>query len=171
MGSVSDRSNPRYFLTTGLLISGCIMFIFGFRRLGTAKLTQAYLFYSSSTAGPRLGWPACGRTMVHWYSGNERGRTVSFWISLTTWGRFLNRGPILILGMYWFNDWQVLFYLPCRVSHIYWQVLSFWFCVIRTSHLGFNVHWRLIAKINPSTIVQATKKSSAPNKSFFLRTK
>ena len=30
MGSVSDRSNPNYFLPTGLLMSAGVMFLFGF---------------------------------------------------------------------------------------------------------------------------------------------
>lgn len=30
MGSVSDRSNPRYFLAAGLLMSALVMFCFGF---------------------------------------------------------------------------------------------------------------------------------------------
>lgn len=30
MGSVSDRSNPRYFLSAGLVMSALVMFCFGF---------------------------------------------------------------------------------------------------------------------------------------------
>ena len=30
MGSVSDRSNPRYFMSLGLGLSACVMFVFGF---------------------------------------------------------------------------------------------------------------------------------------------
>ncbi len=26
-----------------------------------------------------MGWPACGKTMVHWFSTNERGTVVSVW--------------------------------------------------------------------------------------------
>ena len=26
-----------------------------------------------------MGWPPCGKTMVHWFSTRERGRVVSFW--------------------------------------------------------------------------------------------
>ena len=74
MGSVSDRSNPRYFLMTGLLISSGIMFIFGFVPAATESIAAIFVLLFLNGWAQGMGWPACGRTMVHWYSGNERGR-------------------------------------------------------------------------------------------------
>ncbi|WP_206211595.1 MFS transporter, partial [Vibrio sp. V22_P2S10T140] len=39
MGSVSDRSNPRYFLSAGLLMSALVMFCFGFMPWATGSIT------------------------------------------------------------------------------------------------------------------------------------
>jgi len=38
MGSVSDRSNPRYFLSAGLLMSAAVMFCFGFMPWATGSV-------------------------------------------------------------------------------------------------------------------------------------
>lgn len=115
MGSVSDRSNPKYFLTFGLLSSAAIMLAFGFVPFATSSVTVIFvlLFLNGWVQG--MGWPACGRTMVHWFSGNERGKTVSFWnIAHNVGGGLI--GPIFILGMGWFNDWHSAFYLPAAFA-------------------------------------------------------
>lgn len=115
MGSVSDRSNPRYFLMTGLLISSGIMFIFGFSGWALQSVTSIFILLFLNGWAQGMGWPACARTMVHWYSGNERGTTVSVWnIAHNVGGGLI--GPIFILGMAWFNDWRSAFYLPAMVS-------------------------------------------------------
>ncbi|QHJ13370.1 Glycerol-3-phosphate transporter [Paraglaciecola mesophila] len=111
MGSVSDRSNPRYFLMTGLLISSGVMFLFGFADWATQSVASIFILLFINGWAQGMGWPACGRTMVHWYSGNERGQTVSFWnIAHNVGGGLI--GPLFILGMAWFNDWHSAFYVP-----------------------------------------------------------
>ena len=115
MGSVSDRSNPRYFLPTGLMISAAIMFIFGFADWATESIIVIFILLFINGWAQGMGWPACGRTMVHWFSGNERGRTVSIWnVAHNVGGGLI--GPIFILGMAWFNDWRSAFYLPAAVA-------------------------------------------------------
>jgi len=115
MGSVSDRSNPRYFLPAGLLISAGIMFTFGFVPWATESVGAMFflLFLNGWVQG--MGWPACGRTMVHWFSGNERGRTVATWnVAHNVGGGMI--GPLFVLGMAWFNDWHSAFYVPAAVA-------------------------------------------------------
>ena len=115
MGSVSDRSNPRYFLMAGLLISAGIMFIFGFSDWATQSIASIFVLLFINGWAQGMGWPACGRTMVHWYSANERGTTVSLWnIAHNVGGGLI--GPLFILGMAWFNDWRSAFYLPAAVA-------------------------------------------------------
>ncbi|MCF2948982.1 glycerol-3-phosphate transporter [Paraglaciecola aquimarina] len=115
MGSVSDRSNPRYFLMTGLLVSSAVMFLFGFTSWATQSVASIFILLFINGWAQGMGWPACGRTMVHWYSGNERGRTVSFWNIAHNLGGGLI-GPLFILGMAWFNDWHSAFYVPAAVA-------------------------------------------------------
>ena len=115
MGSVSDRSNPRYFLMAGLLISAGVMFIFGFSDWATQSVASIFVLLFINGWAQGMGWPACGRTMVHWYSGNERGTTVSVWnIAHNIGGGLI--GPLFILGMAWFGDWRSAFYLPAAVA-------------------------------------------------------
>jgi len=117
MGSVSDRSNPRYFLTTGLLISAAIMLIFGFVPWATQSISIIFILLFINGWAQGMGWPACGRTMVHWFSGNERGRIVSIWnVAHNVGGGLI--GPLFIVGMLLFNDWHSAFYVPavCAIA-------------------------------------------------------
>ena len=112
MGSVSDRSNPRYFLTAGLLMSALIMFSFGFMPWATGSITAMFILLFLNGWFPGMGWPACGRTMVHWWSKKERGELVSVWnVAHNVGGGLI--GPMFLLGLWAFNDdWHTAFYVP-----------------------------------------------------------
>src|SRR5215216_1972294 len=78
MGTVSDRSNPKYFLPLGLLLSCALTAICGWKGIyGSLVLVVVLQTLLGWTQG--MGWPPCGKTMVHWFSTRERGRTVSIW--------------------------------------------------------------------------------------------
>ena len=79
MGSVSDRSNPRYFLPLGLLLSCATLFVFGFVHAVYLSLTAMVVLQSLNGWFNGMGWAPCGKTMVHWFSTRERGRAVSVW--------------------------------------------------------------------------------------------
>ena len=62
-----------------------------------------------------MGWPPCGRTMVHWWSQKERGEVVAVWnVAHNVGGGMI--GPLFILGMGWFNDWRSAFYVPAAAA-------------------------------------------------------
>ncbi|MCQ8847463.1 glycerol-3-phosphate transporter [Alteromonas stellipolaris] len=127
MGNVSDRSNPRYFLMTGLLLSSLVMFIFGFVPWATQSIAIIFLLLFINGWVQGMGWPACGRTIVHWYSGNERGQVVSVWnIAHNVGGGLI--GPLFILGMAWFNDWHSAFYVPAAFAAL---IAGFVFLTLR----------------------------------------
>ncbi|WP_165311783.1 glycerol-3-phosphate transporter [Vibrio ziniensis] len=112
MGNVSDRSNPRYFLSVGLILSAMTMFCFGLTdwALSSIPIMFAILFINGWTQG--MGWPACGRTMVHWWSRKERGSIVSIWNCAHNVGGGMI-GPLFLLGLWAFNDdWRAAFYVP-----------------------------------------------------------
>ncbi|MGL5799967.1 MAG: glycerol-3-phosphate transporter [Plesiomonas sp.] len=115
MGAVSDRSNPRVFLTAGLLISAAIFLFMGFVPWATSSITIMFvlLFLNGWVQG--MGWPPCGRTMVHWWSQKERGEIVSVWNCAHNVGGGMI-GPLFILGMGWFNDWRSAFYVPAAAA-------------------------------------------------------
>ncbi|PRD48644.1 glycerol-3-phosphate transporter [Sphingobacterium haloxyli] len=111
MGNVSDRSNARYFLATGLILSAITMIFMGFSPIATSSigLIFALLFINGWVQG--MGWPACGRVVVHWYSIKERGTTMSIWNLAHNVGGFLV-GPLAILGVELFVEWQARLYFP-----------------------------------------------------------
>lgn len=79
MGNISDRSNARMFITIGLLISAAINVLVGFWHYATASLTMMIVLMFLNGWFQGMGWPACGRSMVHWFSVSERGTRMSIW--------------------------------------------------------------------------------------------
>jgi len=115
MGMVSDRSNPRYFLPFGLLVSAGVMFIFGFAHWATSSVTIMFILLFINGWAQGMGWPPSGRTMVHWWSQKERGGVVSVWnVAHNVGGGLI--GPLFLLGLGWFNDWHSAFYVPAAVA-------------------------------------------------------
>ncbi len=79
MGSVSDRSNPRWFMTIGLLLSAAVTFAFGIVPGIYGSLYTIIALQTLNGWFNGMGWPPCGKTMVHWWSTRERGLTVAAW--------------------------------------------------------------------------------------------
>lgn len=79
MGTVSDRSNARYFLATGLILSAIINLMIGMVPFFTSTIAIMFvmLFLNGWVQG--MGWPPSGRTLVHWFSVSERGTKTSIW--------------------------------------------------------------------------------------------
>ncbi|SMY37098.1 Glycerol-3-phosphate transporter [Photobacterium malacitanum] len=112
MGNVSDRSNPRFFLASGLILSSIVMLCFGFMPWATGSITAMFILLFLNGWFQGMGWPACGRTMVHWWSHKERGGLVSVWnVAHNVGGGLI--GPLFIFGLWAFNDdWRSAFYVP-----------------------------------------------------------
>ena len=105
MGAVSDRSNPRTFMALGLLLTSGVTFAFGTVPgiYGSLALIVGLQTLNGWCNG--MGWPPCGKTMVHWWSTTERGRIVA------TWNVAHNVGGALIAvfaawGVAHFGQWQ-----------------------------------------------------------------
>ncbi|QMU99042.1 glycerol-3-phosphate transporter [Borrelia sp. A-FGy1] len=118
MGNVSDRSNPRYFLSLGLFLSAIITVIFGLFPWNSIETTTAvilmFVLMFSNGWVQGMGWPACGRTMVHWWSTKERGITVATWnVAHNTGAAF--SGIISSWALLHFNKWQAVLYVPAML--------------------------------------------------------
>jgi OPA family glycerol-3-phosphate transporter-like MFS transporter len=115
MGNVSDRSNVRFFMPLGLLLSAIIMIIMGVMPFATSSvlIMSVLLFLNGWFQG--MGWPPSGRTMVHWFSVSERGTKMAIWnVAHNIGGAIM---PLLaILGVELFADWHAKFYFPGMVS-------------------------------------------------------
>src|SRR5690349_6742054 len=79
MGAVSDRSNPKYFLPLGLILSCGIMLTTGLVKAVYASLWILVTLQVINGWVQGMGWPPCGKSMVHWFSTRERGLVVSVW--------------------------------------------------------------------------------------------
>ncbi|MCL4113637.1 UNVERIFIED_CONTAM: hypothetical protein GTU68_049264 [Idotea baltica] len=117
MGSVSDRSNARTFMTLGLCCSALIMLFMGLVPLGTGSIGIMFCLLLINGWCQGMGWPPSGRVMVHWFSPGERGIAMSFWNVAHNLGAGLV-GPIAILGMMLFSDWHSTLYFPAAFALI-----------------------------------------------------
>lgn len=73
MATISDRSNARYFLPLGLALSALCNFIVAFVPAVSASLAIFAIVMFLNGWAQGMGWPPCGRILVHWFSTNERG--------------------------------------------------------------------------------------------------
>src|SRR2546430_17714322 len=62
-----------------------------------------------------MGWPPCGKTMVHWFSTRERGLTVSAWNTAHNIGGALV-ASLAFVGVLLFHDWRAKFYFNAFIA-------------------------------------------------------
>ena len=124
MGSVSDRSNPKYFLPLGLLLSAGIVFVSGVAKGIYASLGLVIVLQIANGWVQGMGWPPCGKTMVHWFSTKERGLVVSVWnVSHNVGGGLV--ATFALFGVMLFNDWGAKFYFNAAIAAVAAVVVFF----------------------------------------------
>ena len=74
MGSVSDRSNARLFMTLGLACSALTMIFMGTMPIATSSVTVMFSVLLINGWFQGMGWPPSGRVMVHWFSPGALGQ-------------------------------------------------------------------------------------------------
>ncbi|KIL42757.1 Sn-glycerol-3-phosphate transporter [Jeotgalibacillus alimentarius] len=135
MGTVSDRSNARYFLVTGLVLSALISLSMGLVPFFTSSVTIMFvlLFLNGWVQG--MGWPPSGRTLVHWFSVSERGGKTAIWNVAHNVGGGLMAplaiGGVAFVSTYFggtFSGYEGVFILPAIVALI---VAIFTFILMR----------------------------------------
>jgi OPA family sugar phosphate sensor protein UhpC-like MFS transporter len=105
-GILADRSNPRYFISVGLILTGIFNICFGM----SSSLWAFILFWGLNGWFQGFGWPGCTRFLTNWYSQSERGR----WWGFTNTSHNVGGAAIpLIVGycLYYF-DWRSAMYIP-----------------------------------------------------------
>ncbi len=75
MGALSDKSDPRKFMAVGLALTAVLNFSFGFATTYWVHI----ILWGLNGLVQGMGWPPCGRSLGHWYSVSERGKTFAFW--------------------------------------------------------------------------------------------
>jgi MFS transporter, OPA family, sugar phosphate sensor protein UhpC len=105
-GMVSDRSNPRYFMSSGLILTGLFNIFFGL----SSSLVLFGLFWGLNGWFQGWGWPPCAKLLTHWYAKKERGRWWGVWNTSHNVG-----GAVIPLIVAWLcasHGWRVAMYLP-----------------------------------------------------------
>lgn len=125
MGSVSDRSDARKFLTFGLVLAAAVMIVAGLLPYSPATqgLNVVMMFVMMLAVGwiSGMGWPPCGRVMVYWFSQNERSFKMSIWNTSHTFGSG-TLGLLVTAGVFIFGSigieqtWRAAFIFPAIVA-------------------------------------------------------
>ena len=106
MGAWSDRSNPRYFMPAGLVLTALCNFVFG----AVSSYGLHVALWTLNGLAQSMGWAPCGRSLGHWYSVRERGTVFSFWnLSLNVGGGLT--GLIAAYSTAWLG-WRWAFFVP-----------------------------------------------------------
>jgi OPA family glycerol-3-phosphate transporter-like MFS transporter len=114
MAIISDRSNPRYFMAVGLVLSAIINFFYGTDVVLDSMVLMFILMFFNGWV-QAMGWPASARVMAHWFSGTERGTKMSIWSCAQNVGGGLI-APIAVLGTIVFGSWHSIFYFPAMIA-------------------------------------------------------
>ncbi len=105
-GLLSDKSNPRYFMAFGLMMTGVFNICFGL----SSSFFFFALFWGLNGWFQGFGWPPSAKFLTHWYSQSERG---SWWSS---WNVSHNVGAATIPWISWFClsyfNWRYAMYVP-----------------------------------------------------------
>ncbi len=113
MGAVSDRSNPRYFMPAGLLLTALCNFAFGW--MEGYYIHLALWTLNGFVQG--MGWAPCGRSLGHWYSVRERGTVFAVWnIAHNVGGGLI--GLIAAYSAIHFGGWEYAFFVPGVLASI-----------------------------------------------------
>ena len=115
MGNASDRSNPKFFSTVGLLLSALVMLLFGTLPgvLSSIPIMCVLAFLNGWFQG--MGYPPYAKNMVTWFSRSERGAWWSWWnVSHNLGGGII--APLATLGIYLFGTWHSIFFFPAIIS-------------------------------------------------------
>ncbi len=105
-GILADRSNPRFFMAIGLILTGFFNICFGM----SSSIIMFAIFWGLNGWFQGWGWPPCARLLTHWYSQKERGTWWGFWNTSHSIGGALI--PLLAGFCAQYFGWRYAMYLP-----------------------------------------------------------
>jgi MFS transporter, OPA family, sugar phosphate sensor protein UhpC len=115
-GMLGDKSNPRYFMSVGLILTGIFNLFFGM----SSAMWAFALFWGLNGWFQGWGWPGCAKLLTHWYSQSERGRWWSIWSTSHNLGGALI--PIVAAICAQQMGWRFAMYVPgfiCILSGVF----------------------------------------------------
>ncbi len=115
-GILGDKSNPRYFMSIGLILTGIFNLFFGM----SSTLWFFAIFWGLNGWFQGWGWPGCAKLLTHWYSQSERGRWWSIWSTSHNLGGALIPIVAAFCAEHW--GWRFAMYVPgyiCILSGLF----------------------------------------------------
>lgn len=122
-GIISDRSNPRYFMGTGLILTGIINILFGL----SSSVFAFTLLWVFNAWFQGWGWPPCSKLLTTWYSRTERGIWWAIWNTAHNVGGALI--PLLIATITYHFGWRYGFSIAGSIAilvglFLFWRLRS-----------------------------------------------
>jgi MFS transporter, OPA family, sugar phosphate sensor protein UhpC len=105
-GILGDKSNPRYFMSSGLILTGIFNLCFGF----SSSLWLFILFWGLNGWFQGFGWPPCAHLLTYWYSFKSRGTWWSIWSTSHNIGGAVI--PIVVAICVQYAGWRYALYVP-----------------------------------------------------------
>ena len=115
MGFVCDRIDTRKFMPLCLAGSACISLFLGVADIIQIPLLVLAIILALNGCFQGAGWPASAKLVAHWFHPKERGQAMGLWNLSHNAGCGL-LGPISIMAIFLFADWQSKFYLPAFIA-------------------------------------------------------
>ena len=105
-GILGDKSNPRYFMGTGLILTGIVNLLFGM----SSSLWLFIFFWGLNGWFQGFGWPPSARLLSFWYSPKSRGLWWSVWSTSHNIGGALI--PIIVTLCIEYAGWRYALFIP-----------------------------------------------------------
>lgn len=105
-GVLTDKSNPRFFMAIGLILTGVCNIFFGL----SSSLYFFAIFWGMNGLFQGCGAPPCARLLTHWYSQTERGTWWGIWNTSHSVGGALIPLIAAFCAQMW--GWRYAMYLP-----------------------------------------------------------
>lgn len=110
-GFLGDRTNPRYFMALGLILSAAANVAFGL----SSTVLALGLFWLLNGWFQGMGFPPCARSLTHWFNPRERGTTFAIWNT----SHSIGAAAALVLCGYLisrFGDWRLGLLVPAGIA-------------------------------------------------------
>lgn len=117
MGYLADRMDVRKLMPICLLVSGLLSLLMGFLPIIQFPLMVMIVLLAVNGCLQGSGWPCSAKLIAHWFVRQERGTAMSFWNLSHNVGCGL-LGPLAILAVMIFGDWQSKLYFPASIAVI-----------------------------------------------------
>ncbi|XDD50476.1 MFS transporter [Leptospira sp. WS92.C1] len=110
MGALSDRSNPKFFMPLGLILTAVCNLLFG----ASSQYETHFYLWALNGLVQGMGWPPCGRSLGHWFGVSERGSKFAIWnIAHNVGGGLV--GIVAAYSAAWWG-WRNAFYIPASIA-------------------------------------------------------